>query len=71
MIANDIFCKGRPKDKNGDSCVSWNLNTTTGLWEPPIPKPEYTREQIEEFKHYFWDESKYVVDSTAGWVLIP
>ena len=26
--ANDIFCKGRPKDRDGDSCVSWNLNTT-------------------------------------------
>jgi hypothetical protein len=31
--ANDIFCKGRPKDKDGESCSSWTLNTTSGVWE--------------------------------------
>ena len=68
-IANDIFCKGRPKDKDGESCTSWTLNTTTGVWEPPITRPEYTRQQIEGFKHYVWDESAYQSDNSTGWIL--
>ena len=67
---NDIFCKGRPKDKDGESCASWNLNTSTGVWEPPITKPEYTRQQVEEFKHYVWDESAHQADNSTGWILI-
>ena len=67
--ANDIFCKGRPKDRDGDSCLSWNLNTITGEWEPPITKPEYTRQQIEDDIHYLWDESVYQSDNSTGWIL--
>ena len=67
--ANDIFCKGSPKDRDGDSCLSWNLNTITGEWEPPITKPEYTRQQIEDDKHYLWDESVYQSDNSTGWIL--
>ena len=67
--ANDIFCKGRPKDKDEDSCASWTLNTTSGVWEPPITKPEYTRQQIEDDKHYLWDESVYQSDNSTAWSL--
>ena len=37
--------------------ASWLLNTTTGLWEPPIPYPN-------EGKFYEWDEA------TQSWVEI-
>ena len=36
---NDIFHEPRPKDKDGQSCASWTLNTTTGIWSAPITKP--------------------------------
>ena len=65
----DIFNKGRPKDKDGELCSSWTLNTTTGSWEPPITFPGYTREEIVEFKHYVWDESAYQADNSTGWIL--
>jgi len=29
----------------------------------------YTRQQIEEFKHYLWDESAYQSDNSTGWIL--
>jgi hypothetical protein len=35
---------------------SWILDTETGLWEPPIPRPEF-----QEVYHY-WDEE------TLSWV---
>lgn len=38
--------------------ASWLLNTTTGLWEPPIPYPT-------DGKVYRWDED------TQSWVEIP
>lgn len=38
--------------------ASWLLNTTTGLWEPPIPYPN-------DGKFYEWDEA------TQSWVEIP
>lgn len=37
--------------------ASWLLNTTTGLWEPPIPYPN-------DGKFYEWDEA------TQSWVEI-
>lgn len=37
---------------------SWLLNTTTGLWDPPIPCPN-------DGKFYEWDEN------TKSWVEIP
>ena len=67
---NDIFHKGRPKDKDNQSCASWTLNTTTGNWEPPITKPEYSRSEIEAGKLYVWDESAYQADNSTGWILI-
>ena len=58
---NDIFYPPRPIDKDGDSCASWTLNTTTGVWSAPISKPTY---------QHLWDESLYQSDNTKGWVLI-
>lgn len=44
---------------------SWTLNTTTGEWDPPIPRPDYT-------ESYSWDEALYQADTgnpkTQGWV---
>lgn len=37
---------------------SWLLNTTTGLWDPPVPYPN-------DGKFYEWDEA------TESWVEIP
>jgi hypothetical protein len=37
---------------------SWLLNTTTGLWDPPVPYPT-------DGKRYEWDEA------TQSWVEIP
>ena len=66
----DIFHAPRPTDMNGQSCISWTLNTTTGLWTPPITKPTYTNDpSVDEVPHYYeWDESAYQADNTKGWV---
>ena len=37
---------------------SWLLNTTTGLWDPPVPYPT-------DGKEYTWDEA------TQSWVEVP
>lgn len=37
---------------------SWLLNTTTGLWDPPVPYPT-------DGKQYTWDEA------TQSWVEVP
>ena len=52
---HDIFRKNRPKDKDGEVCASWTLNTTTCLWEPPVAYPS-------DDKSYVWDET------TKSWV---
>ena len=59
---HDIFYPPRPKDKDGESCDSWTLNTTTGVWQPPITRPTEG--------DYYWDESVYKADNTKGWILI-
>ena len=35
---------------------SWILNTETYEWDPPIPIPELTEEQIEQKYYYEWIE---------------
>jgi hypothetical protein len=37
---------------------SWILNTSTYLWEAPVPYPN-------DGKEYYWDEA------TQSWVLVP
>jgi len=66
---HDIFHAARPVDKNQVSCASWTLNTTTGVWEPPITRPELTMEQRGNGLTYRWDEAAYQADNTEGWVL--
>ena len=66
---HDIFRKNRPKDKNGEVCASWTLNTTKGYWECPLTRPEETRDEIIAGKLYRWDESVYQADNSKGWIL--
>lgn len=58
----DIFYPPQPYS-------SWSiLNTTTGFWEPPIPKPEITPEEQTEGGSYKWDEDAYQKNNAEGWV---
>ena len=50
---NDAFYEPQPY-------VSWTLNTTTYIWDPPITKPT-------DGKIYVWNESLYQSDNTKGW----
>lgn len=54
---NEIFYAARDTDKN-----SWTLNTTTGLWEAPIPFPD-------DGNDYYWNEELYQSDNTQGWLI--
>jgi len=45
------------------------LNTTTGYWDPPIPKPELSEEEVAAMSYYRWDEDAYQADNTTGWIL--
>ena len=68
---NNIFYPPRPNDWVGDPCVSWTLNKTTGVWDPPVAKPTHTNDpSVDTTPHYYiWDESKYQSDKTNGWIL--
>ena len=46
---HDVFLYPQPYQ-------SWTLNTETFEWEPPIPEPELTEEQIESGSYYEWNE---------------
>tara|TARA_B100001996_G_C18557011_1_gene553128 strand:- start:9 stop:452 length:444 start_codon:yes stop_codon:yes gene_type:complete len=59
---NDIFYPPCPNDKDGEPSASWTVNSTTGVWEPPVTKPTASG------KEYIWDESAYKADNTKGWV---
>lgn len=52
---NDVFIAPQPYD-------SWTLNTSTWLWEGPIPYPD-------DGNDYLWDEAAYQTDNSTGWVL--
>ena len=43
---------------------SWTLNETTCLWEAPIPRPEYTQEQLNNGNKYNWNEENQTWDLT-------
>ena len=60
---HDIFYPPRPTDKDGESCVSWVLNTTTGKYDAPLTKPT-------DGADYRWDESLYNSDNSQGWIKI-
>lgn len=59
---HDIFHPARPY-------ASYTLNTTTGMWEAPLPQPELTEEEVAAMSYYRWDEDAYQADNTTGWVL--
>ena len=61
---HDIFHEPLYKDKDGDVRTSWTLNTTKGIWEPPIACPGVPDAE------YKWDESLYQSDNTKGWVAV-
>ena len=42
---------------------SWILNPTTANWDPPVPMPERTPEEIAAGYYYTWDEPN------QNWVL--
>lgn len=65
---NEIFYPPRPEDEDGDVCNSFTLNTTTGVWESPIPKPDDLEDA--NFVYWKWDESAYQADNTQGWVAV-
>ena len=66
---HDIFHQPRPTDRNGESCTSWTLNTTTGEWDAPITEPTLSDDDYQAGKFYRWDESAYQTDNTNGWFL--
>lgn len=45
----DVFMQPQPY-------ISWTLNTETYEWEPPIPEPELTEEEVEARSYYEWNE---------------
>lgn len=57
----DVFVPPKPYS-------SWVLNESTGKWQPPIPKPELTQEQIDNNQYYEWNEENYVLNNN-GWTL--
>ena len=59
---HDIFHPAKPY-------ASYTLNTTTGMWEAPLPQPELTEEEVAAMSYYRWDENSYQADNTTGWVL--
>ena len=59
---HDIFHPAKPY-------ASYTLNTTTGMWEAPLPQPELTEEEVAAMSYYRWDEDAYQADNTTGWVL--
>ena len=71
--ANDIFHEAQP-------FPSWTLNTDTGYWEAPLPRPTVTSEGLDisptvegetaEDLDARWDEAAYQADNTTGWVVL-
>jgi len=41
---------------------SWVLNETTCLWDPPVPMPTLTQEQIDNNNYYTWNETNQTWD---------
>ena len=68
----DIFHPPRPVDYNGIICASHTLNTTTGMWDTPVPlpQPEFVLAEDGTKTYYRWDETVHQQDNSAGWVLM-
>ena len=61
---HNIFYPPRPLDNDGKECTSWTLNTTTGAWDPPVPRPS-------NYCTLSWNEATYAGVSTTGWAVCP
>ena len=70
---NNIFREQHPVDINGVASTSWTLNTTTGVYSPPITQPGITTIQDADGKQYMWNEAAYQADTgnpkTVGWAI--
>ncbi len=62
---NNIFTKPKPY-------ASWTLDTTTGVWNPPVAKPAAQEDVANKsnFRHYSWNEEnqQWDVVSQDIWV---
>ena len=67
--SNDIFVQPRPTDRYGELCASWTVNTTTGMYDPPISRPTGDGDGTS-VSTYKWDEAAYQADNTKGWIQI-
>jgi len=59
----DAFIEQRP-----ELFPNYIFNSQTLEWEPPIPKPSLSEEEIEQGYDYVWDQDLNSNDSTEGWV---
>ena len=48
-VEHDVFLYPQPYP-------SWIVNTEIYEWEPPVPEPELTEEQINNGNYYEWNE---------------
>ena len=67
--SNNIFVQPRPNDMYGNPCASWTVNTTTGMYNPPITRPTGDGDSTS-VSTYKWDEAAYQADNTKGWIQI-
>ena len=54
--AIDGFVPPQPRDSDGNLYVSWQLNTTTGNWDPPVALPNTNITNGGSASHQ-WDET--------------
>jgi hypothetical protein len=60
--------KGFTYDEDRDAFIepkpfnSWTLNEATCLWDPPVPMPTLTQEQIDNNNYYTWNEQNQTWD---------
>ena len=54
---NDVFYEQQPY-------ASWTLDSSTWTWQPPVPYPTLTQEQLDadDVTSYYWDEE------TTNWI---
>jgi len=67
-IRKNFACIGWSYDQTRDAFIppkpfnSWTLNETTCLWDPPVPMPTLTQEQIDNNNYYTWNEENQTWD---------
>lgn len=55
----DAFIHPQPYD-------SWTLSSITKSWEPPIPEPEMTIDELDSGRVYTWNEEMYQSGDTIN-----